>query len=177
METILKQQVQLDELTSDEVKIAAPRIMEYLKEGSKADIPELIIIIGPVGAGKTSYIESNFSKGYVWLDMARIFFDLQKNTGIRLNRRNEVMNFIGVVTLDLAILEKRNIVMELVGEELEKIDRIIDLMKTHGYNVKITVINSPDDTCFANTKPVSQKHMSSFYTENFHLDWFEKTAA
>lgn len=176
METILNPQVKIDELTSDEVKLAAPRIMEYLKEGAKSDEPELMIIMGPLGAGKSSHIRRNYSNGYVWIDMARIFFDLKNQTGIRLNRRNEIMNFIGLVTLDLAMLEKKNIVVELIGDDLEKVDRLIDLMKLQGYKVKITVLNSADSGCFPKCDPFGEEQMSSLYTESFHLDWFEKTA-
>ena len=174
METIIKPVI--DELTSDEVKLAAPKIMQYLKEGSKAEVPELAIIMGPVAGGKSSYIKENYSYGYVWIDMARIFFDLQKETGIKLNRRTQLINFIGVVTLDLALLEKRNIIIELVGDELERIDTLIDLMKSHGYSTKITMINSANDSCFKNDKSRRVEYMSSFYTEPFHLDWFEKAA-
>jgi ABC-type ATPase involved in cell division len=176
METILNPQIKLDELTSDEVKLAAPRIMEYLKEGTKSEAPELMILMGPAGSGKSAHIQRNYSDGFVWIDMARIFFDLKHQTGIRLNRRNEIMNFIGLVTLDLAILEKRNIVVELVGDDLEKIDRLNDLMKQQGYNVKITVLNAADTGCFPNRDPFGEEQMSSLYTEKFHLDWFEKTA-
>src|SRR5438132_10119947 len=109
MKTLLNPRFQTDELTSEEVKLASPKIMQYLKEGAKSDEPELAIIMGPVAAGKTNYIKQQYGNGYVWIDMARIFFDLQKETGIKLNRKNEIINFIGVVTLELAILEKRNI--------------------------------------------------------------------
>ena len=175
METIIKPVI--DELTSDEVKVAAPKIMEYLKEGSKSEKPELVIIMGPVAGGKSSHIRDNYvSAGYVWIDMARIFFDLQSQTGIKLNRRTQLINFIGVVTLDLALLEKRNIVIELVGDELERIDTLIDAMKAHGYKTKITMVNSANDGCFINEKTKKAEYMSSFYTEPFHLDWFERAA-
>jgi predicted kinase len=174
METIIKPVI--DELTADEVKLAAPKIMQYLKEGSKSEEPELIIIMGPVAGGKSCYIRENYSNGYVWIDMARIFFDLQSQTGIKLNRRTQLINFIGIVTLDLALLEKRNIVIELVGDELERIDTLIDAMKAHGYKTKITMINSVNDGCFTNGKHKKVEYMSSFYTEPFHLDWFERTA-
>lgn len=177
MVTITKPAVQPDELTSDEVKISAPKIMDYLREGTQSSRPELILIIGPEGAGKSTHIKNNYKGTHVWIDMARIFFDLKTITGIRLNRRYQIMNFIGIVTLDLAILEKRNIVMELLGDDLERIDRLIDLMKIQGYDVKITVINSAGESCL--TKPYKQdlEHMSSVYTEKFHFDWFERTAA
>jgi hypothetical protein len=177
METILIPAHVIDELTSDEVKLAAPKIMQYLKEGNKSGEPELVIIIGPVAAGKTRHIKENYQNGYVWIDMARIFFDLQRETGIRLNRRNEIINFIGLVTADLALLEKRNIIIELVGDELERIDNIIEIMKNHGYKVKITMINSLDDDCFPKSKVLKSEYMSSYYTESFHYDWIEKTAA
>ena len=178
METIIRPQIA--ELTSDEVRLSAPLIMNYLKEGNKSNLPQLSIILGPVGAGKSNYIKNNYSEGYVWIDMARIFFDLQRLSGIRLNRRNEIINFIGVVTMDLALLEKRNIVVEMIGEDLEKIDRVIDLMKSHGYDVKITMVNSVDESCFpapAQEVYSISENMSSYYTEDFHLDWIEKTAA
>ncbi len=175
METTIKPAI--DELTSDEVKLAAPKIMQYLKEGSKSEEPELVIIMGPVAGGKSSHIRENYvSAGYVWIDMARIFFDLQSQTGIKLNRRTQLINFIGVVTLDLALLEKRNIVIELVGDELERIDSLLEVMKANGYKTKITMINSANDGCFAGASPKKTEYMSSFYTEPFHLDWFERAA-
>lgn len=177
METILKPANVIDELTSDEVKLAAPKIMQYLKEGNKSVDPELVIIMGPVAAGKTRHIKENYENGYVWLDMARIFFDLQKETGIKLNRRNEIINFIGLVTADLALLEKRNIIIEVVGEELERIDTIIEMMKSQGYKVKIIVINSLEDDCFPKTRVIKDEYMSSYYTESYHYNWIEKTAA
>lgn len=181
MDTYIKPQTRIgiDELTSDEVKLSAPKIMQYLKEGHKSEEPELVIIMGPVAAGKTSYIKKHYANGFVWIDMARIFFDLQKDTGIKLNRKNEIINFIGIVTLELAILEKRNIVVEMIGEDLEKIEGVIDAMKMQGYNTKITIKNSVDDSCFGgeNSESKPAEYMSAFYTESFHIDWFEKTAA
>lgn len=179
MQTIIKPQTNtnIDELTSDEVRLSSPKIMQYLKEGIKSETPEFIVILGPVGAGKTNYIKNNYGNGYVWIDMARIFFELQKETGIRLNRRKEIINFIGLVTLDLAILEKRNIVVELIGDELEKVEKLINVMKSAGYDVKVTELNSSDDTCFPGAAEKNDEYMSSLYTESFHLSWFDKIAA
>jgi len=159
-----------EELDSNEVRLAAPKIMQYVKEGTIAELPEFVIVMGPISSDKTSFIQKKFMNGFVWLDVFRIYSELKQHCGVCSARVNTVAEFTGIVTLELAMLEKRSIVVEIIGADYERLKWLISKVANRGYRVNIINMNVDAKNCFGDL-PINA---SSPYTEEILTSWFRK---
>jgi HrpA-like RNA helicase len=65
--------ININNTTSHEMQIVTSRIMEYLRMGERKIQPELIIVTGAIGSGKTTYIKKELINNYVWIDSGRFY--------------------------------------------------------------------------------------------------------
>lgn len=157
-------------------------INKFLDETSvtKGQLPAFVLIMGGVGAGKTTLRKDKFSKGYVVIDAGQIFTNLGGTENHQFGQDfEEPMDIIGGVLVRQAIKQKRNIVTEIIGASEQEASSIIDAMKSIGYEVHIRLVTC-DVTESYNRHLAAVKtdpnYISSFFTQTYHVKWILEAA-
>ena len=137
--------------------------------------PKFVLITGIVGVGKTIIRRQQYQKGYVNIDAGDIFVNLSKGKWYKFpDAFIEPMEFIGGSIANKAIKEKRNIVMEIIGESLEDSRDIIDTMNSHGYKVKLIYVECNPVEAYKrhlNAAKNEVDYIPCAYAQNFHKKW------
>lgn len=152
-------------------------INKFLDESSvaKGQPPAFVLIMGGVGAGKTTLRKDKFSKGYVVIDAGQIFTNLGGTENHQFGTDfEEPMDIVGGALVRQAIKERRNLVAEIVGASEEEASSIIDAMKSVGYEIHIRLVTC--DVTEAYNRHLSAvksdpNYISSFFTQDFHRKW------
>jgi len=136
--------------------------------------PEFVLITGGVGAGKTTLRKSSFSKGYVVLDANEIFMNLCKGVNSRFEDFKEMVEILGSLIADKAVKEKRNIVMEVIGDSFENTESIIDAIISVGYKIKLNSVDCDQAEAYKrHLKAVKDDklYISCYFTQDLHRRW------
>ncbi|MFA5793175.1 MAG: zeta toxin family protein [Candidatus Gracilibacteria bacterium] len=146
---------------------------------SNGETPKLILIAGGPGAGKTTQRKLNYSKGYVLLDAGDIFKAICKGDDLNYEFGQdfiEIMEIIGQLVADRAIKEKRNIVMEIIGDRSDITTAIIETMGKHGYKVELACIYCDIAEAYERHLKGANEFLSSCFSEPYHIKWLLATA-
>jgi dephospho-CoA kinase len=134
--------------------------------------PVAVIITGGVAAGKTTLRRQNYSHGYVLIDAPEIFISLSQGEYLPFpGPIEEPMNMIGQYVINQAIRERRNIVAEVIGADVDVMKRLIDSLAGIGYKVNVMYVNCSVETAMERNENRSEDTISAYYAEKFHLEW------
>ena len=137
--------------------------------------PNFVLLTGGVGNGKTTLRRKQYAKGYVHIDAAEIFASFAKGKYYDFPVAfEESLNLIGSLIARRAIKEKRNIVMEIIGDSFEDASAIIAAMKSAGYEVKISFVECDQPEAYRrhlNAVKTDVNYVSAFHTQRFHKKW------
>lgn len=140
--------------------------------------PRIVIVCGPTATGKTRYRRQKYAKGYVVLDAGDIFISLSRGKYIDFpSFLKEPMEKIGAAVARRAIQERRNIVTEVIGHELEPLTLLIDSMTAAGYKVDLDAIDKDPIEAWKWNLQRSDDNISAFYSEKYHRKWLIRAAA
>lgn len=152
-------------------------INKFLDDSSfaKDSDPTFVLIMGGVGAGKTTLRKAKFSKGYVVIDAGQLFANLGGTENHQFGTDfEEPMDLIGGVLVSQAIKERRNIVTEIIGASVEEVKSINDAMKSVGYKTSLQHVQCDVTEAYnrhlnaVNTDPI---YISSYYSQPYHRKW------
>jgi hypothetical protein len=137
--------------------------------------PKFIIFSGCIGSGKTTERRKNFSHGYVTVDACEIFCSLTNGGHGEFGKDyfNE-MNVIGFGVLERAVMEKQNIVMEMIGAEVEMLKGFTDAILSFGYKVHFQVVDCEPVEAYerhVNAGMNDPSYISAYHTEPYHMKW------
>ena len=113
----------------------AAEIARFFDDSSLAggQEPELALILGGVAVGKTRLRRERYSRGYVVVDAGDIFIKLSRNQYLDFPSSLESpLEIIGAAVAQRAVQERRNIVCELIGADLEPLQRLSQTFKSIG---------------------------------------------
>lgn len=85
--------------------------------------------MGGVGAGKTTIRRQQFVDGFVHFDFGEIYNAFKKTFGADEPRLLDYVVMAGSMILNESINEKKNIVIEIIGESADLITPVIGSMK------------------------------------------------
>lgn len=130
----------MDETTLETVDVAA-EVERYFHDSSlvRNGPPELVLITGGAAVGKSRMRRARFACGYVNLDAGDIFIRLSQGRYIDFpSFLEEPMDMIGGLIAWQALRERRNIVCELIGAEVDPVKRLIDTYRALDYHIAVT---------------------------------------
>ena len=154
-------------------------IDRYFDDSSLAgrDGPSIVILYGGVASGKTTIREQRYSTGYVLVDAAEIFLGLSRGEFLPFpGVLEEPMSIIGSLVANRAVLERRNIVTELIGAEIEPVKALIDAMRAVGYRVEALGITCDIEVAAKRNESRGEESVSSYYTEDYQRTWLQEAA-
>jgi hypothetical protein len=138
--------------------------------------PEIIIITGACAVGKSTYRKANFSTGYVLVDAADIFIDLEDGRLLPFpDECLDPMRSIGSFVAEIAVRERRNIVTEIYFDE-DILNNLTDRMEAAGYNISVQLIDLDVDEAMRRNDNRGDDDISSYYTNPFNYDWLWRAA-
>lgn len=146
-------------------------------EGAAArsdDPPELVMVVGPVCAGKSTHVRENFGAGWILLDAGEIFLRMTGGNWSGFGKRLEdELEIVGRRIVDHALRERRRMVTELLLDRPEHIAEIVRLFKAHGYAVKMVDLDCEEETALQRNgrRNAAKESISAWFTESYHINW------
>ncbi len=148
------------------------------KSKVKKQDPKVVIVIGGLSAGKTNYIKNEFAKNYTIIDAGAIFIELSEGKYYDFPSHLESkMNEVGLKKLKTAIGKKENIVVEVIGDKLELLKELIELVKKINYKSSIVNLTCDIEEAIRRNKSRDDDSISAYYCESYHLNWFKQVAS
>ncbi|OGR70808.1 MAG: hypothetical protein A2089_06240 [Elusimicrobia bacterium GWD2_63_28] len=140
-----------------------------------------MLVTGCIGAGKTTLRRQKFGDGYVHLDAAEIFamFTEGKYYDFPGIFRNE-LDTVGLKIAQRTMAERKNIVMEILGDTDGPLQAVAEAMHSVGYKVNLSCVACPLEECQKRHKyacDTDVNYVSAYHTQAFHLKWLLAAAA
>ena len=134
--------------------------------------PRLLLIMGGPAAGKTTLRRRNYSTGYVLVDAAEIFISLSRGGYYDFpDAFEEPMDLIGRLVASRAIRERRNIVTEIIGSDVEATTELIDAMHSIGYEIEGAAVTCDVEEAMKRNLSRGDDNISCYFAEPFHRGW------
>jgi hypothetical protein len=130
---------------------------------------EFVLILGSVCSGKTTLRKQFFSKGYVLIDAAEIFLSLSKGEYFEFGEAfEEPMEIIGSLIAKRAIEERRNLVTEMIGEDVQA---VFDAMTAINYKIQLKYLQCDMEEAYRRNLSRGDDNISASYTQVYHQRW------
>ena len=134
--------------------------------------PVAVIISGGVAAGKTTVRKQDYATGHVLIDAADIFLSLSRGEFFPFPEAfQEPMDLIGRLVAKRALSERRSIVTEIVGAEVEPVQQLIDALRSIGYSVQGAHITCDVEEAVRRNASRADDDISAYYAEPFQRAW------
>ena len=138
--------------------------------------PVAVIFMGGPATGKTTVRKQKCSSGYVLIDAADIFLSLSRGEFFSCPEAfQEPMDLIGRLVTRRALSERRNIVTEVIGAEVEPAQQLIEALKSIGYNVEVAAITCDVQEAMRRNMSRGDDNISAYYAEPFQRTWIIDT--
>lgn len=146
-------------------------IDDFCIRGKVQEPPEFLVISGGTGVGKTTIRRQKYSDGWVVVDPGDLYHAGKKTVG-----EDSVelpwIYFSGIELVKRAIAERRNILIEVIGDKFEPLNNLLDKMKAIGYTVRVEFIFNDIAKSWENNLKRGKDNTSSFYTQDETYAWF-----
>jgi len=144
--------------------------------------PELRIVSGAVCTGKSRFIREQVLQGqdkagYVHLDAPRIFLGLCRGEFLDFpGELEERMEHLGLSVASRAINERRNIVVEVIGQDSRPLNSMLERLRACDYELKVDVLDCDVEVALQRNEQRGENNISSYYAEPYHLRWLATAA-
>jgi hypothetical protein len=134
--------------------------------------PTATILMGGVAVGKTARRKQVYSDSYVLIDAAQIFLDLGAGDAEDFpGRFGSKLEGIGSFVSERALRERRNVVTEIIGDDLESTKALIDALKDTGYKVAVVGVTCDLETSIERSKKRTESFVSAYYAGPINARW------
>lgn len=147
----------------------------FWEKGLSENPPKFVIFMGGVASGKTTIRRQQFANGYVHFDFGEIHLALEKAIGKNNPRISESAALASDMILRESIENKKNIVIEIIGDNYDVITPVIDKMKEIGYEVSVQGITADiAESRERHLKAVEEDkdYISAYFTQEATLSTF-----
>lgn len=165
----------VSQFSADEFLTIGDNIKSFWENVPASNPPKFVLIMGGVGSGKTTIRRQQFANDYVNIDAGEIYQALLKSYAPDDPRIEDYTAFATHLILKECILEKKNIVIEIIGDSAEAITPVIDKMKEIGYEISVSGITcDPAEAYERHLKAVKEdkNYLSAYYTQDATLGAF-----
>ena len=146
-----------------------------LDKGISENPPKFVIFMGGVGSGKTTTRRQQFTNGYVHFDSGEINNAIKKEVGEYNPKLESYVIWTCGKILQECLNEKKNIVIEIIGDNKEVIESVAGGMKKLGYEISLKYIHcDPVEAYKRHLKAVEEDkdYLSAYFTQEATLSFF-----
>jgi len=147
----------------------------FWERGISANPPKFVVFMGGVGSGKTTIRREKFSEGYVNFDAGEINNYSEKEFGKDNPKLESLTTWVCGTILEKSINERKNIVIEIIGDSKEVITPVIDKMIEIGYKVELIPVYCGVEVAYVrhlNAVKEDKEYLSSYFTQEATLYFF-----
>ena len=163
------------ELNTEEFKKIGEIAKPILERGISENPPKFVMFMGGVGSGKTTIRRQQFASGYVHFDVGEINNAIKKEIGEDNPKLESFVTWACGTILQECINERKNIVIEIIGDNKDVITPVIDKMKEIGYEVQLMPVYCGVEDAYArhlNAVKEDKEYLSSYFTQEATLYFF-----
>ena len=144
-------------------------------DGTKEQTPEFVIVMGGVCTGKTTFRKEKFADGYTHIDAGEIFIQLSQGQYYDFPcHLEEKMNQIGLDKMRESLKNRKNIVIEIIGENKELLINCAEKLKKLNYSNKLILLQCEPDTALKRNADRDNNNISAYYCEPYHFGWVQQ---
>jgi hypothetical protein len=154
-------------------------IDRYFDESSESrgETPRIVIFMGGPAVGKTTLRKQRCATGYVLIDAAEIFLSLSRGEYFPFpDAFEEPMEIIGRLVAQRAVAERRHIVTELIGSDLEATTDLFESMRAIGYELSGEFITCDIEEAQRRNLARGDDNISCYYAEPYQRRWLLEAA-
>ena len=147
----------------------------FWENGISEKTPKFVIFMGGVGVGKTTIRRQKYSEGYVNFEFAEILNAIKTEFGEDNPKLTGYAQLAGDMILQESIEAKKNIVIEIIGENYDVVIPVINKIEEIGYKVEIQAIGcDPEEAYKRHVKAVKEdpEYLSAHFTQEATLSFF-----
>jgi hypothetical protein len=151
----------------------------YFDESSEShgETPRIVIFMGGPAAGKTTLRKQRCATGYVLIDAAEIFLSLSRGEYFPFpDAFEEWMEIIGRMVAQRAVAERRHIVIELIGSDLNATTDLFEAMRAIGYELDGEFIKCDVEEAQRRNLARGEDNISCYYAEPYQRRWLLEAA-
>lgn len=164
-----------EQLQSKTIKFGSDKevIDSFLLKGKQDYPPRFIVIAGPVGTGKTTFRRKKYAEDYVLIDAGELFdIYIADKSGDEAEKMEQRAMAVGVELAARSIGQRRNIVIEILGDQEEPKKSILPKMTSLGYQTDIEFIDCDVEEALRREKAGGRDNMSAYYSQSETLLYF-----
>jgi hypothetical protein len=124
------------QISGEEYIKIAEIVIPFLNDKKSDDPPKFAIFMGGPGSGKTTIRRRDFSD-YVNIEFGEIHTAMTKEFGADHPKLSIFASLACDTILRESLEDKKNIVIEIIGDNMEMIDPVIEKMMEIGYKISI----------------------------------------
>ena len=145
-------------------------IDDFCLRGKQEKVPQFMVIMGGIGVGKTTIRKAIYANDWVIADPNDIFQAVKRTIG----PEGDIpyVYFAGVEIVRRAINERRNILIEVTGDKLEPLKKVLDGMEALGYKLDLKAIHNDIEKSWQNNLNRDKDNTSALYTQDEVYSWF-----
>lgn len=126
--------------TSDEYLKIGEIAKPFWEKGISEQPPKFVIFTGGTGSGKTTIRRHDYPTGYVHFEFGEILNAIKKEFGEDNPKLGSYASLASDLILRESLEKKKNIVIEIIGDNKEIIETLMDKLKDIGYETTIKFI-------------------------------------
>jgi hypothetical protein len=152
-------------------------VEKFFDASSRTDgKPRLVLISGGACSGKTTLRREKYTEGFVVLDAAEIFLNLSQDEYYDFpDAFLEPMELIGQLVAQRALQERRNLVTETLGIEVD-LEAIAHAIGDIDYHLESIWVDCDPKVGWERNVNRSSDNISAYYTQAFHQRWLLEAA-
>ncbi|MEX0998649.1 MAG: hypothetical protein WD000_01620 [Thermodesulfobacteriota bacterium] len=159
---------------AEELKVR--KVVEtFLNPGVSENPPQFVIVMGGVGAGKTTTRKQQYAEGYVHFEFGEIYIAVRNILGGNNPKRKKYAVLASDLILKESIREKKNIVIEIIGDNYDIIEPITDKMHGIGYEISMQQVTADVAEAYNRHLEAVEKdesYISAYFTQEATLAAF-----
>lgn len=134
--------------------------------------PRCVLVLGGICTGKTTFRRQQFAAGYVALDAADIFLNLSGMVQVAVDSMLcDPIDLMGGLVAARAVRERRILVIEMIGSDGQKLERIILALQANGHLVEVKMLTCDVTEAIRRSEMRQPDRFSAHHTEQLHAAW------
>ena len=155
-----------EDLSREDVATLFAMTNFFVERGTSESPPKFVVVTGGTGAGKTTVRRDRYGSGFVHLDSGEIEAAVVAHFGADHPRLPLYVRMVNDWVSRESLAQRKNIVIELIGDDAEILRVLMDKMKEIGYEVS-------GEYVYCDLSEAINRHTAAAMTDkDYHSSYF-----